>query len=450
MKLLRFFYNLAYPLVLVAMLPWLVNRMLRRGKYRHKFGQRFAIYSHRVRLRFREGGRTWVHAVSVGEVNVALKLIRRLREREPERKFVLSTTTSTGFAVATALRTDWLEPIYNPLDFFLFTRRALDLIRPKAIILVEAEVWPNLVCQANHRGIPIALVNARLSPRSEKRFRMARAITAPLFNQLDVICVQEPEDVARWESLGVAATRIRHTGSIKFDDALNSAHAPHNFRPVLDGLGVPAGAPILLGASTHKGEEAALGKAFKSLKSGFPNLFFISVPRHVERATEVRADQGIRDKGKEAEDSIENRKSKIENPPNVLLVDTTGELRDWLACATVAFVGKSLLAKGGQNPAEPIVAGAATAFGPNMQNFAVLVHGLLHAGGAVQIPDEAALAAELGRLLRDKELRDRLVGNGQAVIASHRGATDRTAEVVEALQRSRFNASTLQPSPAAP
>ncbi|MGH8047059.1 MAG: glycosyltransferase N-terminal domain-containing protein, partial [Chthoniobacterales bacterium] len=114
MRLLRFFYNLAYPLVLVAMLPWLLNRMLRRGKYRHKFGQRFAIYSLRVRLRLRDGGRTWVHAVSVGEVNIAMKLIQRMREREPQRSFVLSTTTSTGFALANEHRADWLEPIYNP------------------------------------------------------------------------------------------------------------------------------------------------------------------------------------------------------------------------------------------------------------------------------------------------------------------------------------------------
>jgi 3-deoxy-D-manno-octulosonic-acid transferase len=433
MRLLRFFYNLAYPLGLVAMLPWLVNRMLRRGKYRHKFGQRFAIYSRRVRLRFREGGRTWVHAVSVGEVNIALKLVHRMREREPARKFVLSTTTSTGFALAGEHRSDWLEPIYNPLDFFLFTRRALDLIRPREIILVEAEVWPNLVCQARRRNIPIALVNARLSPRSEKRFRMFRAITAPLFNQLDVICVQEPEDVARWRSLGVGAARIRHTGSIKFDDASATPRAARDIRPVLESLGVPACAPILIGASTHKGEEAALGRAFQSLKAGFPNLFFISVPRHAERAAEVRADLealGLRVANRS---EIENRESRVENHPDVLLVDTTGELRDWLACATVVFIGKSLLSKGGQNPAESIVAGAATAFGPNMQNFAILVHGLLEAGGAVEIPDEAALVAELGRLLHDGDLRTAMVRSGQAVIASHRGATDRTCDILASI-----------------
>lgn len=429
MRLLRFFYNLAYPVVLVAMLPWLVNRMLRRGKYRHKFGQRFAIYSRRVRVRFREGGRIWVHAVSVGEVNIALKLIHRLREREPGRRFVLSTTTSTGFALANEHRADWLEPIYNPLDFFLFTRRALDLIRPSRIVLVEAEVWPNLVAQARHRRIPVVLVNARLSPRSEKRFRMARAITAPIFNQLDAICVQEPEDVSRWQSLGVEARRIRHTGSIKFDDASSPTREARDFRPLLRGLGIPDAAPILLGASTHKGEEAALGRALRILRADFPDLFFISVPRHAERAAEVRADLeslGLRVVNR-------TRLQEASGRPDVLIVDTTGELRDWLACATVAFVGKSLLSRGGQNPAEPIVAGVATAFGPQMQNFAILVHGLLHAGGAVEISGEEALPGQLARLLRDQDLRASLVKNGQQVIASHRGATDRTCEILDAL-----------------
>ncbi len=432
MRLLRFFYNLAYPLALVAMLPWLIRRMIRRGKYRHKFGQRFAIYSQRVRRRLRDGGRTWVHAVSVGEVLIAMKLIRRLREREPRRRFVLSTTTSTGFTLANQQRCEWLEPIYNPLDFFLFTRRALALVRPDKIILVEAEVWPNLVCQARFRGIPIALVNARLSPRSESRFRRFRAITSPIFNQLDVICVQEPEDLDRWQSLGVAAKRIAHTGSIKFDDSFSSSHEPRDFHPFLAQLGIPPGAPVLLGASTHKGEEALLGRVYATLKKEFSDLLFISVPRHAERAKAVREDLEGLGLVVVNRTEIENPNPKIQNP-DVLLVDTTGELRDWYACATVVFVGKSLLSTGGQNPAEPIVAGRPVIVGPNMQNFAVLMRGLLRAKGAVQIPGEAALPAALGGLLRDAGARAALVRNGQSVIASHRGATDRTCDILLAL-----------------
>ncbi len=429
MRLLRFFYNLLYPAALVLMLPWLVHRMLRRGKYRHKFGQRFALYSPRVRQRLSDGGRTWVHAVSVGEVNIAMKLIQHLRAQDPTQRFLLSTTTSTGFALANEQRCDWLEPIYNPLDFFWFTRSALDLVRPDRIVLVEAEVWPNLVCQARHRGIPVALVNARLSPRSESRFRTFRAITAPIFNQLDVICVQEPEDVSRWRSLGVDAARIRLTGSIKFDDASTSLRAPRDLRPLLDDLGVPRCSLVLLGASTHKDEEAALGRAYVELRREFPALFFISVPRHVERAREVREDLerlGLQ---------VRNRsdRSALAGRPDVLLVDSTGELRDWYACATVAFVGKSLLARGGQNPAEPIVAGCPAVFGPHMQNFAILVRGLLRAGGACQIQGESELAPALSGLLVSEDARVAMVRQGQSVIASHHGATARTGAILAAL-----------------
>ncbi len=435
MRLLRFFYNLVYPLALVAALPWLVRRMIRRGKYRHKFGQRFAIYSDRVRRRLSAGGgRTWVHAVSVGEVLLAMKLVRRLRERDPRRHFVLSTTTSTGFALANEQRSEWLEPIYNPLDFFLFTRQALDLIAPDQIILVEAEVWPNLVCQARSRGIPVALVNARLSPRSEARFRTFRAFTAPIFNQLDVICVQEPEDVARWESLGVEGARIVHTGSIKFDDAGGPAREPRDVRPVLERLGLPAGGPVILGASTHAGEEALIGRAYLALKPAFPGLTFISVPRHAERAANARADLIALGLDVVSRTEIENQDAEIKNP-DVLLVDTTGELRDWYACATVVIVGKSFRSTGGQNPAEPLVSGQPVVFGPHMENFAILVHGLLTAGGAIQVADETALAPELARLLADAPARAEVVRRGQAVIASHRGATDRTADALAGLTR---------------
>ncbi len=274
-------------------------------------------------------------------------------------------------------------------------------------------------------------MNARLSPRSESRFRAARLITAPIFNQLDVICVQEPEDVARWQSLGVARERIVRTGSIKFDDADSATREPRDFRPILEALGVPTHAPILLGASTHKGEEAALGRVYKALKTDFPNLLLLSVPRHVERSAEVKSDLealGLRVQ-------LRSESAGATQSPDVLLVNTTGELRDWYACATVVFVGKSLLAKGGQNPAEPIVAGRATIFGPNMQNFALLVQGLLRHEGAVTVPDEAALPAAVARLLRDPAERERLVRNGQSVLASHRGATDRTCEVLATFRR---------------
>ena len=425
MALVRFVYNLIFPVVLVLMLPSFVLRMIRRGNYRHKFWQRFGIYSPRVLEKIGGGGRTWMHAVSVGEVMIAMKLIRAMRDADPTRAFVLSTTTSTGFKLAARAKSPWLEPIYNPLDFYLSARRAVRTIRPRQLILVEAEAWPNIVCEARKVGAKVAMVNTRLSTRSEKRYRAARWITAPLFNQLDILCLQEAEDVARWKSLGVAESRLRVTGSIKFDDSAAPARPPRDFRPVLKALGVTDGAPVLLGGSTFDGEEVLLAEVFKQLLPEHPNLFLIVVPRHFERAADVVAQlekTGL---------SIARRtQPSPEKKPDVLVVDTTGELRDWYACATVVFIGKSLAARGGQNPAEPVAIGVPVVFGPNMQNFATLTAQFLRHNGAIEVRDVESLRGAVDRLLRDPALRAEMAGNAVRCLAVHSGATGRTVALL--------------------
>ncbi len=429
--LIRLLYNAVYPIVALIMLPGLIWKMLRRGKYRHKFGQRFAIYSTNVRSRLSDRPRTWVHAVSVGEVLIALKLIDRLRQREPDRAFVLSTTTSTGFALATQHRSDWLEPIYNPLDFILFTRRALALIRPVQLLLIEAEVWPNLVAGVRASGATTVLVNARLSPGSESRYRRARWITAPIFNGLDAICAPDPEDIARWQGLGVRRELLHVTGSIKFDNP--AVPSDRDFRPLLDQLGIPADAPILLGASTHPGEERLLGETLLELRKNNPAWIYLCVPRHVERTPEILESLTALGLTTVLRTDINPRLDTSHPSPDVLVVNTTGELRDWYRCATIVVVGKSFLGKGGQNPAEAIQAGRPVLFGPNMQNFQVLVRDLVRNQGARQLASTNQLVPALSELLADSNARAALVENGQAVIARHLGATDRTCEKIESL-----------------
>jgi len=378
-SIVRFLYNLLFPVVLVVLLPGFLLRMLRRGKYRHKFWQRFGIYSAGVRGRIGDG-RVWVHAVSVGEVMIALKLMRSLRDLDPEIRFVLSTTTSTGFKLAARAKSPWLEPIYNPLDFFFTARSAVRAIRPRQLILVEAEAWPNILAEVRALGAKIVMVNTRLSSRSEKRYRMVRFLAAPVFNQIDCFCLQEPGDIPRWTALGVDPKKLVVTGSIKFDEDATGPRAARDFRPVLRSLGIPDEAPILLGGSTFDGEEALLGRVFQNLRRVHPALFLIVVPRHFERSSDVSRDlsaQGLR--------VARRTEGATSETPDVLVVDTTGELRDWYPCATIVFVGKSLLAKGGQNPAEPVAAGIPVVFGPNMQNFASLASQLLRAGGALEV-----------------------------------------------------------------
>ncbi|CAN5746202.1 3-deoxy-D-manno-octulosonic acid transferase [soil metagenome] len=426
MSLVRFFYNLAFPFVLVALLPGFLFRMLRRGKYRHKFGQRFAIYSPRVRAKLSEGDWTWVHAVSVGEVLIALKLVRELKRREPNLQVVLSTTTSTGFALASKEKSDWLEAIYNPIDFLWIVRRALRLIRPRRLLLVEAEVWPNLTAEAKAQGATLALVNARLSIRSENRYLAVRPLIAPIFNQLDILCVQEPDDAVRWAGLGVEPGKIVCTGSIKFDTEGETTVRHRDFQPMLESCGVTADTPILLAGSTHSGEERILGQIALDLRKEIPNLFFIVVPRHAERSPKIYED--LEKMGHAVKLRVGENKSSSNS--TALLVNTTGELRDWYDYATVVFVGKSLTARGGQNPAEAVAAGKAVVYGPHMENFATLSAQFVRTQGVIQAIDVPELETAIRRLLSSPEERQTLAANGGKCLESHLGATSRTCELL--------------------
>src|SRR5205823_2417540 len=285
--MIRLFYNLLYPLGLLLFLPGQIAKLLRRGNYRHKFGQRLGIYGRDVQARLAAHHCTWIHAVSVGEVAIALKLSSRLCQLDPDFFCVLTTTTTTGFQVANAEPNERMEVLYSPLDFWPIMRRAFAVIRPLRIVLVEAEVWPNLAAEARNRRIPLALVNARLSKRSEERFQRFRSLIGPTFRCLDAVCVQEPEDLQRWVALGIPRERIRPVGSIKYDPAdvrLN----PDLPLEILGSFGIDRDSPILFGGSTHAGEEEILGEIFQRLRTDFPAFTLIVAPRHVERAGEIR------------------------------------------------------------------------------------------------------------------------------------------------------------------
>jgi 3-deoxy-D-manno-octulosonic-acid transferase len=425
--MIRLLYNLLFPLALLFFLPAYLIKMLRRGNYRHKFGQRLGFYDRETRAKLARAGRTWMHAVSVGEVMIALKLATKMKERERDLGIVLTTTTTTGFALAKKQAPAWIEVMYMPLDFWPIMRRAFALIRPARIVLVEAEVWPNLTALAERRRVPLALVNARLSPRSEGRFRKFNSFVRPFLQKLDLVCVQEPEDVGRWKSLGVEAARIHPVGSIKFDPEEVKAR-PELPCQVLRKLGIDPERPILLGGSTHHGEEETLAKTFLELRPDFPALFLIIAPRHVERTREIAGQLG-----RLGIQSVRRSDTGQTIPADCLLLDTTGELRDWYSVATIVFIGKSLTARGGQNPAEAIVADRPVVFGPHMENFAGLARSLVAAGGAFQPNDEAALTRTLRALLRDESERGRLSRRARDVLGPHRGATARTAGLVQTL-----------------
>ena len=422
-----FIYNLFFPLVFVALLPGFLLRMLRRGGYREKFRQRLGRYSPEERARLARGEWIWLHSISVGETLLALKLARQIREREPGKCIALSVTTSTGFAVAQPHANDWLEIIYNPLDAPWIVRAALDAVRPVRLIFIEA-IWPNLLAAAQRRGLPVTFL-PRLSPRSAARFRRARFFTGPIFRLLDALAAAEPEDREAWQALGVEPARLHVTGNAKFDAAAPTGGRTAEFRALLRDLGVPDDAPILLGGSTFPGEERILADALRKLRAQWPALFLILVPRHVERAAAILAELEPTGLRLAVRSRLSTRNQKPETS-DALLVDTTGELRDWYTLATVVFIGKSLTATGGQNPVEPVLAGRPVIFGPHMENFAPIVARWLAGDAAVQVRDAAELRAQLATLFADAPRRAQLAERARAIAAIHSGATERAVGVL--------------------
>jgi 3-deoxy-D-manno-octulosonic-acid transferase len=405
--------------------------MVRRGGFRAKFGQRLGLYTAEDRKRIRSREWIWIQSISVGETFIALKLAQALHSRWPEVGIIVSTTTSTGFAEAARAACDWLEPIYNPVDARSIIRRALDLVRPRQLIVIEGGLWPNLVSACRTRGIPVSLVNARLSPRSERRFLRFRRWTGPIFRLLDRIFIPDERDISRWEALGVETTRIVRTGSIKFDNPSLIVSRAEEFRKLIESLGVPSDAPILLGGSTWDPEERVLADIAASLRQEFPGLLLILVPRHVERGPEII--RALESSGRKVARRTAIASTHTAEAPEVLLIDTTGELRDWYALATVVFIGKSLPGireVGGQNPAEPAVLGKPIVFGPHMENFAALVAELLARGAALQVATAAELREQIRPLVRDATRREALGNHARSALAAHAGATARVAELL--------------------
>jgi 3-deoxy-D-manno-octulosonic-acid transferase len=420
-------YNLLWPLGLLFFLPAFFLKMFRRGGYRKNFGQRLGFYGGELRRRLQLQRPIWIHAVSVGEVMIALKLAAKLRLRQPSWHCVLTTTTATGYALAQKSPPEWMTVLYAPLDFWPVMLLAFRAISPLKIVLIEAEVWPNMVTQAVRQNIPIALVNARLSNRSERRFRRLRFLLAPIFRKLSLFCVAEPQDLSRWEGIGAPAGRIQIVGNIKFDteEMRTTSHEPRRF---LEELEIDSTRPVIFGGSTHRGEEEILADSFITLRQEFAGLFLVIAPRHVERTGEIESllrRHGLR---------VARRTTPLhESAPDVLLIDTTGELADWYHIATVVFIGKSMTAHGGQNPVEAITAGKPVIFGPYMDNFAALCKQLLKQNAAMCARDRKELAMSVQRLLSEPLLRESMIAQAARVLAPNRGATVRTADFIDAL-----------------
>ena len=423
-------YNLLFAAVYPFLLPGFLLRMLRRGGYAARMGDRFALYpeglfgknrslfdSHALPTTNYQLPTTnfiWIHAVSVGEVQVAGQLMREWRKVEPDVRFCFSTTSSTGWKMAEkeVMASDVL--IYNPLDFPNFVKSALRTVRPRAIVLTESEIWPNFILQAKKMGIPLFLINARVSDRSAPRYKVARWFFGEVLSSFTRIFAQSDLDKARLVAAGAPEAKVEVTGSFKFDVAHRNEAKERELREWIR-AGIRdqgSGIRILLGGSTWPGEDEVLLKIYKRLLScslipNFRSLLLVLAPRHFEKADAVEANirkygfaciRRSRDESKSRVE-VEQRNEKLHCSPStkdlgcppVYLADTTGELMGLYGIADVVFVGKSLCAHGSQNMIEPCLCGKPTLVGPYTENFRPVMSDLLASDAIIQVRDAKEL-----------------------------------------------------------
>jgi len=439
--IVRTIYNILFAVSFALSAPFYFIKMRRRGKaqlektnfdWRKNFSQRFARYDARLKQAITNRHTLWMHAVSMGEVNILTQVIKVLEPRLPNLKIVVSTTTTTGMERLQNVLPSHISRIYYPLDLRSWASRALNTVKPEAIVLVEAEIWPNFLWRAKSTKTPIFLINARLSPKSFRGYKLARWIFRPLFAAFTGIATQNEADAARLKELGARPEAIHIVGSLKYDaaklDERRMLDVPDMFRQ----LGVPANAQVIVGGSTHDGEETILAEQFLRLQKTFPDLFLVLVPRHFEFAREVGkklAATGIKFAYRtEIVQSTQYRPGEIQ----CLLVNSNGELKSFYKHASVVFVGKSLsiTAEGGQNPIEPAALGKPVVFGPNMSAFAEIVRNFLDADAAVQVQNPEELEKAFAELLANKERREELGCNALKVVHENLGAIDRTVDMI--------------------
>jgi 3-deoxy-D-manno-octulosonic-acid transferase len=400
---MRTLYTIALRLALPLILLRLWWRSRREPGYLEGIEERFGFYS---------GSRpekvVWVHAVSVGEARAAAPLVRALKEALADHAVVMTGTTAAGRETIKQVYGESVIPTFLPYDYPESVRSFLERFRPTLGILMETEIWPNLLAACTTYGVPVMLANARMSEKSARGYRRWRSLMAPAIRNLAAVCAQSEADAARLRALG--APRVEVTGNLKFDVTLDAAQlaAGRQWK-------AKVGRPVLLLASTREGEEKLL---LSELPMGHSFLTVV-VPRHPQRFDEVAQ-------------LADARRSRSETPKSIYLGDTMGEMAFYYGAADVAVIGGSLLPLGGQNLIEALAAGVPVILGPSMFNFAEATRLALEAGAAVQVADAQAALRIAVELLGDKGKREEMGRAGTKLCEAHRGATLKHLEVLKA------------------
>lgn len=418
---MRYLYSLIMYLLVPLVLVRLLLRSLKAPAYRARWAERFGFGPLLVTK-----GAIWVHAVSVGEVQAAVPVIKVLQQTYPQRPLVITTTTPTGSDQVRALFGDQVAHTYLPYDLPDAVARFLNRARPQLALIMETEVWPNLFYACHSRNIPLMMINARMSGKSARGYRRFSALTRLTLNYVTMVAAQAESDGERLIGLGVPQTRLKVTGNTKFD-----AHLAASLREQAEierqAWGIQRN--VWIAASTHEGEDAIMLEAHRKLLDKLPNALLVIVPRHPERFDRV-AEQISAAGWRMARRS---RNEPVTKEVQVYLADTMGELQFLFGTADVAFVGGSLIPIGGHNPIEPAAFGVPVLFGPHRFNFSDISSLLMSKGAAREVGSAQSLAQALELLLSNANLRQEWGEKGKAVVEANRGARDMVLQMIRVL-----------------
>jgi len=414
-----------YSLFLYLALPLLLLRLVWRSRhapaYRERWGERLGRYDRRpMRTRI------WIHAVSVGEVQAAESLIKHFLARYPDAGIMVTTTTPTGSERLRSLFENAVRHVYTPFDLTPIMNRFLDAVAPGLVVVMETEIWPNMLSACERRGIPVVLANARLSAHSAQGYARLGSFTVETLRRFAAIGAQSPADAARFRALGAPAKRVRVTGNIKFD-----VHRPGSLLDHAEVLRHRWGIrrPVWIAASTHEGEEEQVLLAHRKLLDRLAGALLVLVPRHPERFERVAAlveRRGFALARRSADDPCGEQVS-------VFLGDTMGELPAFLAAGDAAFIGGSLVPTGGHNLLEAAAGGVPIAVGPHTFNFARITELMVQEGAAIRVTDAHTLAHCMGEWLGDATRRAHVGEQGRRVVRANQGALQRLVDVIEGI-----------------
>lgn len=429
--MMLFLYNILFPFAFIFYVPGMIIKLIKRGGDKRGFGERFAIFAKEKLNSLKEfQSAIWIHAVSVGETTIALAMIEKWTQQDPEAKFVLSTTTTTGQALASGRSTDNTIVIFCPIDFIFFVRKTLRILKPKLLVLFETEIWPNLIRETRAFGTPVALVNGRISDKSANGYRRFSFFFAPILKHLSLLCVQTDLDSERFKAVD-ATLKPNVCGNMKFDQKPPAKIAEIDLSPFFGSQQKK----IILAASTHPNEESFVARVFKELKKSRPELRLVIVPRHAERGAEISSELralGLSHARRSTGESFDSERKNDE--VDVLLADTTGEMLSFISSADVVIMGKSLAGHNeGHNILEPAILAKPVVTGNELRNFRFVLKTMLDADAVKTVSNETELLDALAHLLDDPKSAAELGKRAKSAVEKQKGATQRTIELCKTL-----------------